>query len=212
MEYSRISSELVDFAELKGRYAFRLAKEEWFDPIISEMEGQLIVSRTFGNLAARVRPQGYGYIYRELLRELKADQLEIDWPKQEILSDSADFDWFPFPAGWKWLSFEADAETARGNSVASIDSRKWTGFPANFQLTPDKQKALAKELDLAELALANPEITQELQAQGRAYIIAIRALADAPDPPTDLIWEMVNRANSLAGIASLFVSILGLFL
>ena len=103
MEYTRTPAELADFNELKTRYVFRSAKEEWFDPIISEMEGQLIVARTHDGVSARVRPQGYAYVYRELLRELSAEQLEIDWTKEEILSDSSDYDWFPFPAGWKCI-------------------------------------------------------------------------------------------------------------
>jgi hypothetical protein len=93
----------------------------------------------------------------------------------------------------------------------AIDSSSWTGLPSNFQLTQDIQAKLVRDLDSAEAALTTLTVSQDERSQARAYIIAIRVLAEAPEPQTDLIWEMLTRANQISGIASLFVSIMALF-
>lgn len=93
----------------------------------------------------------------------------------------------------------------------AMDSSSWTGLPTNFELTQQLQKRLVSDLDRVEAALADAAISQDERSQARAYIIAMRVLAEAPEPQTDLIWEMLGRVNQLAGVASLFVSIVALF-
>jgi hypothetical protein len=93
----------------------------------------------------------------------------------------------------------------------SINSALWTGLPSDFTLSEDRQSALVRELDLAEERLGSMSISQEVRAQARAHIIAAKLLSEAPDPPFKLIWAIIGQANSLAGIASLFVSIIALF-
>ena len=66
--------------------------------------------------------------------------------------------------------------------------------------------ATNKSLEQVEDAkLSNAE-----KAQARGYLVAAKALAETPDPPADLIWTVLERANSVAGIASFFVSLLAL--
>jgi microcompartment protein CcmK/EutM len=93
----------------------------------------------------------------------------------------------------------------------AIDGSSWTGLPSEFRLTDQKRESLITMLQGAELALDSLGAGNSEKAMARAYIVAARTLADAPDPPVDIIWEILNRANSLAGIASLFVSIIALF-
>jgi hypothetical protein len=87
----------------------------------------------------------------------------------------------------------------------------WRELPASFVLTKEKRQYLVSllskaERDLDEIGAGNAE-----KALARAYIVAAKSLADAPDPPSDLIWEIINRANQLSGIASILVSIIALF-
>jgi hypothetical protein len=93
----------------------------------------------------------------------------------------------------------------------TFDSSGWTGLPANFVLTQTIQAKLVGDLDRAEVALATVTVSQYERSQARAYIIAMRALAEAPDPQVDLIWEILGRVNQKSGIASFFVSIMALF-
>ena len=108
-------------------------------------------------------------------------------------------------------SSDADEPTIVAHDPRVIRSADWTGLPESFEFTAEKQAALVRNLDIAEAALSTSDVSQESRAQVRAYIIAIRALAEAPDPPKDIIWELIGQANTVAGIASLFVSIIALF-
>ncbi len=95
--------------------------------------------------------------------------------------------------------------------VKSFDSAAWTGLPSAFVLDEQKSAKLVSLLQAAEQNLDRIGAGNAEKAMARAYIVAAQALADAPDPPADLIWEIINRANNLAGVASLFISIIALF-
>lgn len=93
----------------------------------------------------------------------------------------------------------------------AIDSTVWTGLPKSGVLTEHQTARVAEGLRLVDRLIQTHSCTNEERAQARAYFIAIEALANAPEPPAGLIWEILNRANSVAGIASLFVSLIALF-
>ncbi len=92
-----------------------------------------------------------------------------------------------------------------------IDSALWTGLPRKGVLNEADADRLKAALALVESAVERSGATNEEKAQARAYVMALQALSDAPEPPADLIWELVNRACQLSGIASLFVSVVALF-
>ena len=94
----------------------------------------------------------------------------------------------------------------------AIDSSAWTGLPDGFSLTEHQRCAIVAALDAANDSLTESRASQHNQAQARAYIIAARSLLEAPDPEAKLAWELIGRANSLAGIATLLVTIITLFL
>jgi hypothetical protein len=105
------------------------------------------------------------------------------------------------------------AETAHVDIEANShhNSSLWTGLPGDFVLNQGKQQELVSLLRAAESELDTLTIANSDKAQARAYILAARELSEAPDPPVDLIWEIIGRGNSIAGIASLFVAIIALF-
>ncbi|NML05098.1 hypothetical protein [Sphingomonas sp. G-3-2-10] len=131
------------------------------------------------------------------------------------------------PDGFRWVEDEIgenvaqfleqhgagyrDPSTERPTPPTSVDSRGWTGLPSEFELNEEKKASLISLLNDAERTLDSLGAGNSDKAMARAYIVAVRALADTPDPPVDLIWEIIGRANSIAGIASLFVSIIALF-
>jgi hypothetical protein len=104
-----------------------------------------------------------------------------------------------------------DAAVADRDAETSVDSSQWTGLPSSFVLSEEKRARLVACLQSAEADLDKLGAGNHEKAQARAYIVAARALAEAPDPPTELIWQLIQRANSIAGIASLFVSVVALF-
>jgi hypothetical protein len=113
---------------------------------------------------------------------------------------------------WHGVTIEGDNDVKSDVQAADpLNSSSWTGLPSNFVLTEQKREKLVTMLHNADVALDSVGATNHEKAMARAYIVAARTLADAPDPPADLIWELINRANHLSGIASLFVSIMALF-
>jgi hypothetical protein len=59
--------------------------------------------------------------------------------------------------------------------------------------------------DVEESSLSNSD-----KAQAHGYLTAARALSETPDPPVDLIWSILGRANNLAGIGSFFLALITL--
>jgi hypothetical protein len=92
-----------------------------------------------------------------------------------------------------------------------IRSETWTGLPPSFQLTEERRAAIVRALDAAEESMPLAASSQHDKAQARAYIIAARALLEAPEPQPDLVWQLIQRANNIAGVASLFVALVALF-
>ncbi|MEO7505340.1 MAG: hypothetical protein ABIT69_09180 [Sphingomicrobium sp.] len=92
-----------------------------------------------------------------------------------------------------------------------IDSATWTGLPRTGVLSPEATESLMIALKVADDALAKSGASNEEAAQARAYIMAIHSLAEAPSPPADIIWELVMRLGAIAGLAQLFVALIGLY-
>ena len=80
-----------------------------------------------------------------------------------------------------------------------------------FYLSRESREKLLSEADEIGRKLDDFGVTNSEKSQARAYIAAMKVLAEAPQPDDDLIWEIVSRANQLAGVASLFVSLVALF-
>ena len=109
------------------------------------------------------------------------------------------------------LEFRISA-AASGVEPVTVDSTQWTGLPKEGVLDEPSALRLVSALAIADDAVARSGASNNEKAQARAYIIAMNALAEAPEPPADLIWEIVSRANQLSGIASLLVSVISLFI
>jgi hypothetical protein len=93
----------------------------------------------------------------------------------------------------------------------SIDSSGWTGMPRKGMLSEEAVHRLRVALNLVDDAVSRTTATNEEKAQARAYIIALNALAEAPEPPAELIWKIISLAAAIAGIGSLFVGLIDLY-
>ncbi len=132
--------------------------------------------------------------------------------KQHISISANGINWVELNLGENVASYlEQNGAHYQDSDGAPIDSAAWTGLPSTFVLAEEKRETLVSMLREAESSLDQLGAGNSEKAMARAYIVAARTLADAPDPPVDLIWEIIGRANSLAGIASLLVSIIALF-
>jgi hypothetical protein len=79
--------------------------------------------------------------------------------------------------------------------------------PRFFESEIRKGKFVSLTNDTLEQIEAS-DLSNSSKAQARGYLIAARALSETPDPPVDLIWTILQRANSIAGIASFLVALI----
>lgn len=92
-----------------------------------------------------------------------------------------------------------------------IDSTAWTGLPKGFVFTERTKEQLIKLLDEAANALSSSNLTNFQIGQGVAYLRAAKILADAPEPPKNEIWALLQKGSAIASLASFFAPIFGIF-
>ena len=101
---------------------------------------------------------------------------------------------------------------ARSNVLQySFDSAKWTGrHRISFKNSENIQllKSLIKDVDarLSKLSLTNEEVFQ-----ARGLITAAQTLLELPEPPDEIIWRIIGRLASIAGLASFIKSFIDQF-
>ena len=92
-------------------------------------------------------------------------------------------------------------------SIQPIDSSRWTGLLTQTQITEarrDKLQGLVDQAvrDLDLLGAGNAE-----KAQATAYLVALKVLSEAPEPPTDIVWKLLERGMALVCVCELFYKI-----
>ena len=91
--------------------------------------------------------------------------------------------------------------------TTAIDSSRWTGLPTEYKLTEARREHLQSLIekamsDLELLGAGNAE-----KAQARSYLVALNALSEAPEPPSDVIWSLLERGMVIVGVCELFYRI-----
>lgn len=74
-----------------------------------EDSGYLITYRTLdGVVGARIKPQALANALSEVLDVLEADTFQIDWKKEEIVTDADNDELIATPTGWKLYKIEKE--------------------------------------------------------------------------------------------------------
>lgn len=106
--------------------------------------------------------------------------------------------------GWDALVIndapDAPAEVAKPQAY---DSRTWTGLKA-VRIHARNAKVVSSLIDRALDQLPESGEGNEAVMQAAAYLKAARELVDAPNPPSVIIWELVEKAAAIAGLLQLF--------
>jgi hypothetical protein len=144
------------------------------------------------------------------------------FPAVDALGDHPTFERY-YDFGDEWLKRalrRVEAGYSRKNNSDSNETRaqhtsresnNWSILPHHFVLSETSRVELLEKLTEVEKRLEQIDLGNAERAQVRSYVLSAQILTDSPDPPVDLIWELIGRANSVAGIASLFVSVIALF-
>ena len=210
-----LGQDIVDVKEVFDRFDLE-RKPNWVMRALSTFQdsgwskGKLHMG---GEAEQHIYLSGHGVKQAEYLIEAG----QIDRPREKV----------PLPAGIQEISggrvfvsegaVPSDFPGREGDlhfelaPPSGVDSSAWTGLPKHGRLSAEAVDSLQRTLSDVEKALDESGASNAEKSQARAYVIAIRALAEAPDPPADIIWQIIARANSAAGIAAFFVAVIGLF-
>ena len=88
-----------------------------------------------------------------------------------------------------------------------IDSSRWTGLPTEYELSEARRQKLQSLVDQAFRDLDLLGAGNAEKAQARSYLVALNALSEAPDPPTKLIWMLIERGMAIVGVCEIFYKI-----
>lgn len=102
----------------------------------------------------------------------------------------------------------ADIDQAQDNAD-KIDERISSPNLHFFESETRKAKFVAVA-DNALKQVEDSDLSNAQKSQAQGFLAAAKALSETPDPPADLIWTILVRANSVAGIASFFVALITL--
>ena len=110
-----------------------------------------------------------------------------------------------------WI--EANPAIGLGNEIADGSDQVSNRFSSPNLRFFDSEIRKARFVAVADDALRQVEesdLSNAQKSQAQGYLTAAKALSETPDPPADLIWTILMRANSVAGIASFFVALITL--
>jgi hypothetical protein len=86
-----------------------------------------------------------------------------------------------------------------------IDSSSWTGIAAH-RITEANAEYVRSSIRGAR-ELIEGSSSNERTSQALVLLKAAEDLTEAPDPPSDIIWQLIERAGAVCGILGLFISI-----
>jgi hypothetical protein len=94
--------------------------------------------------------------------------------------------------------------------VSHYDSAAWTGITQKL-IDARNAKLVSSLIDKALLSLPISEAGNFKIMQAAAYLKAAKELTDAPEPPSELIWQIIGRAADLVGLLGLFAMLFQAF-
>lgn len=107
----------------------------------------------------------------------------------------------------KWA---ANNEGVSDAEQSALSDALLAGPNPDFFNSEARKKSFGDAVERVKVEVEGSDLSNSDKAQAHGYLTAARALSDTPDPPIDLIWSILNRANNLAGIGSFFLALLTL--
>jgi hypothetical protein len=92
-----------------------------------------------------------------------------------------------------------------------FDASSWTGIKPELIFDEAVKAKVVSLLHKARDELTDGLLSNREIAQARAFLSAALVLTDTPDPSTDLIWELIQRASAIAGLVGALFGLTQLF-
>ncbi|MFK4793007.1 hypothetical protein [Sphingobium sp. ZW T5_29] len=98
-----------------------------------------------------------------------------------------------------------DGATAVGQAITA-NSSAWTGLTRTI-VDARNAAVISKLITKALDELPGEERGNVEVMQAAAYLKAAQELVNAPEPPSELIWQLISRAADVVGLIGLFYTI-----
>lgn len=141
-------------------------------------------------------------------RELSAAGLRV-FARDEERDAQPHSDGTFFSDGSGYRTGPRDGTAVAAEDIHVVDSSAWTGVSKPEVVEGEKLQLLRSQLADVERqvdALDLPSNSQRQQVM--ALVTAMKILADAPEPPADVIRDILQLLNNISGIGSLVVALI----
>ncbi len=91
-------------------------------------------------------------------------------------------------------------------SEDEVTDRRWARLK-QITIKRDNAEQISTLLDRSLDELGKQQITNEQHRQAAAYLLAAKELVNAPAPPSDFVWDLVQKAAAIAGVAQIVLAI-----
>jgi len=99
-------------------------------------------------------------------------------------------------------------ETARASLRSyGFGSGRWTGRQMGLRTSAMTKENLRTVIAMAKERIEGLSLTNAEAMQARGLIEAAERLIDLPEPPEDLIWQIIGRLASILGVAQVVFAI-----
>ena len=99
-----------------------------------------------------------------------------------------------------------DADDVTEDGGRQINSSSWTGI-RRVTIDTRNAKVISSLIGQAIDALPQSDAGNQAVMQAAAYLKAARELVEAPEPPSVVIWDLLQKAAAIAGLLQIFGSI-----
>jgi hypothetical protein len=115
-----------------------------------------------------------------------------------------------YPAFKQFRDF-GDAWLLRRIATVGVRGEQIGGISLHNGMSETQILNAQNEVVVARSAIDKAQIPNTERARALAYLNAVDSLLTSPEPDRDLIWTILERANSLAGIAGFFLALIAVF-
>lgn len=209
IEHQRPADRLLGHDEFAAEYLIT-APAKWISAIIDDFgeRGLVEVHRDKDGSSGILRAAGFKRALQSVIEDLGATIFEVDPGKERVSADADPYPGFPLPRGWDFITFDGKIENVTEAGRVRVDSASWTGPRSGSVLSENQRGRVLSAIGDAESRLQTLHFeNNSVRSQVLALLGAAKDLTEVPEPPADIIWQLVGRAADVLGIAAFFATI-----
>jgi hypothetical protein len=130
---------------------------------------------------------------RVIIRKLAADG--VVWPRESL-------DWINFSltdAGVVELQRRRSDDPDFQLSPDEAEEQRWQRLKS-IVIGANNFDSVSRLIDRSLDELSKAQLTNEQHRQAASYMLAAKELVNAPSPPSQIVWDLIQKAAAIAGL------------